>query len=49
MDGFNPFDDIMEEEFEFFEGDPESLDIMEGNTNSNHLDWPCVPTMLSTK
>jgi hypothetical protein len=46
-DGFNSFDDIMEEEFEFFEGDPEASDIMEGdpealdiiedNTNSNYL------------
>jgi hypothetical protein len=36
-DGFNPFDDIMEEEFVFFEADPETWDIMEGNTKSNHL------------
>jgi hypothetical protein len=27
----------MEEEFEFFEVDPETLDIMEGKTNSNHI------------
>jgi hypothetical protein len=45
MDGFNPFDDIMDEEFEFFEGDPEALDSWMV-TQTNWTAWMVIPTQI---